>query len=453
MGTALIFLGLLVFSAHLFSMIFSKKKIPDVLLLLIIGVLIGPVLNLVTPEDFGSMGSVFTSVTLVVILFEGGTGISISDLKESWRSTIKLTASSFLSAAVIVSVICNFFGMDLLNSIITGSILAGTSSAVVIPLAQHLKLSNQTKTSLILESALTDVLCIVFAFAFIDAKLMGNGLNVGKVAGNVLSSFVLAILIGFVGAIVWASLLQKIRQLRNSMFLTPAYLFIIYGVAEVLGYSGAIASLAFGITIANMEYFNFKFLEKYQKNKNLKLNDNEKSFIGEIGFVLKTFFFVYVGLSIPFSDFHSIMIGAIITLALFGVRVIVAKFFSPSSANSFDKSAISVMIPKGLAAAVLASVPEQLGLPGGESIKYITFSVVLFSILLCSILILLIERYPRFAVAMQFVFRQKGRFSKKSKTNNPNPSDKTANQTTETPKELNETAEELDETPEKTDII
>ena len=268
MGTALIFLGLLVFSAHLFSMIFSKKKIPDVLLLLIIGVLIGPVLNLVTPEDFGGMGSVFTSVTLVVILFEGGTGISISDLKESWRSTIKLTASSFLSAAVIVSVICNFFGMDLLNSIITGSILAGTSSAVVIPLAQHLKLSNQTKTSLILESALTDVLCIVFAFAFIDAKLMGNGLNVGKVAGNVLSSFVLAILIGFVGAIVWASLLQKIRQLRNSMFLTPAYLFIIYGVAEVLGYSGAIASLAFGITIANMEYFNFKFLEKYQKNKN-----------------------------------------------------------------------------------------------------------------------------------------------------------------------------------------
>ena len=169
--------------------------------------------------------------------------------------------------------------------------------------------------------------------------------------------------------------------------------------------------------------------------------------------MLKTFFFVYVGLSIPFSDFHSIMIGAIVTLALFGVRVIVAKFFSPSSANSFDKSAISVMIPKGLAAAVLASVPEQLGLPGGESIKYITFSVVLFSILLCSILILLIERYPRFAVAMQFVFRQKGGFSKKSKTNNPNPSDKTANQTTETPKELNETAEELDETPEKTDII
>ncbi|MEE1097963.1 MAG: cation:proton antiporter [Bacteroidales bacterium] len=407
MGSVLIFLGILVFSAHLFSMIFSKKKIPDVLLLLIIGVLIGPVLNFVSPEDFGSVGGVFTSITLVVILFEGGTGISIGDLRDSWRSTVKLTASSFVAAAVVVSAISYWFGNDLLNSITIGAILAGTSSAVVIPLAQHLKLSTQTKTSLILESALTDVLCIVFAFAFMNAKLMGSGLNVGKVAGNVLSSFVLATLLGVIGAIVWASLLQKIRQLRNSMFLTPAYLFIIYGVAEVLGYSGAIASLAFGITIANMEYFNFKFLEKYQKNKNLKLNENEKSFISEIGFVLKTFFFVYIGLSIPFSDFKCIMIGAIITLALFVTRVITTIFFSPNNSNAFDKSVISVMVPKGLAAAVLASVPEQLGIPGGETIKYITFSVVFFSILLCSVFILLVEKYPRISIFLQFFFKAK----------------------------------------------
>ncbi len=407
MGTALIFLGILVFSAHLFAMMFSKKKIPDVLLLLVIGVLMGPVLGLVSPEDFGAVGGVFTSVTLVVILFEGGTGISIGDLRRSWQSTVSLTASSFVVAATVSAAICSFFGMDLLNSIILGSILAGTSSAVVIPLAQQLKLTNTTRTTLILESAITDVLCIVFAFAFINAKLMGSGLNVGKVAGNVIASFVLASLLGYIGAMIWASLLQKIRMLRNSMFLTPAYLFIIYGLAEVLGYSGAIASLAFGITIANMEHFHFKFLEKYQKNKNLKLNENETSFIGEISFVLKTFFFVYIGISIPFSDGKCIMIGALITVALFVFRIITAKFFSPKDSNGYDKSVIATMIPKGLAAAVLASVPEQMGLEGGEMIKYITFSVVLFSILLCSVLILLIEKYPRVNVLLRFVFKPK----------------------------------------------
>ncbi len=407
MGTALIFLGILVFSAHLFAMIFSKKKIPDVLLLLVIGVLIGPVLKLVSPSDFGAVGGVFTSVTLVVILFEGGTGISLKDLRDSWQSTVKLTVSSFVIAAAVVAIICSSFGMDLLNSVIIGSILAGTSSAVVIPLATQLKIGTQARTTLILESAITDVLCIVFAFAFIDAKLMGSGLNVGKVTGNVVASFVLATLLGFIGAMVWASLLQKIRMLRNSMFLTPAYLFIIYGLAEVLGYSGAIASLAFGITIANMEYFNFKFLEKYQRNKNLKLNETEKSFIGEISFVLKTFFFVYIGISIPFSDGKCIMIGALITVAIFFFRILTAKFFSPKDSNGYDKSVIATMIPKGLAAAVLASVPEQMGLEGGAMIKYITFSVVFFSILLCSILILLIEKYPRVNVLLHFVFKPK----------------------------------------------
>lgn len=48
-----------------------------------------------------------------------------------------------------------------------------------------------------------------------------------------------------------------------------------------------------------------------------------------------------------------------------------------------------MMIPKGLAAAVLATLPEQAGIPGGEAIKYITYSVVFISILLTSILILL----------------------------------------------------------------
>lgn len=414
MGATLIFLGILVFSAHLFAMIFSKKKIPDVLLLLMIGVLIGPVLKIVSPSDFGAVGGVFTSVTLIVILFEGGTGISINDLKTSWKPTAMLTFTGFFVAAFVVTIVCLSFGMQLLDSITLGAILGGTSSAVVIPLAQHLQLSNTTKTSLILESAITDVLCIVFALAFIDAARMGANLNVGKIAGNVIASFVLATFLGFASAMIWASLLQKIRSLRNSMFLTPAYLFIIYGLAEVLGYSGAIASLSFGITIANMEYFNFKFLEKYQKDKNLKLNDSETSFVGEISFVLKTFFFVYIGISIPFSDSKSILIGGLITIGLLLSRIIIAKYCSPKGANIFDKSTIGLMIPKGLAAAVLASVPEQLGMPSGAEIKYITFSVVLFSILICSIMILLIEKQPKMNVLFRFVF--KSHLKRKPKT-------------------------------------
>lgn len=314
MGEALIFLGILIFSAHLFSMIFSRKKIPDVLLLLIIGIIVGPLLGLISPTFMGRAGGIFTTVVLVVILFDAGTDISIHDLKNAWKPTITLTISSVIGSIILVTAIVYGIGqlvyyassgmvsdnllplirentvaaisnevlhpikgVSFVNSLIIGIILSGTSSAVVIPLAQQLKLGKDAKTALVLESAITDIICFVLALAFMQSALAGGGVNIGSITGGVISSFVMATIIGFVSALAWASLLHKIRTFKNSMFLTPAYLFIVYGISESLGFSGAITALAVGITITNMDFFKFKFLEKHQKGKNLKQTENEES--------------------------------------------------------------------------------------------------------------------------------------------------------------------------------
>ena len=63
------FVGILVFLAHLFTGIFSRTRIPDVILLIIIGICVGPLLNLVSPSQFGEVGPVFTTITLIIILF------------------------------------------------------------------------------------------------------------------------------------------------------------------------------------------------------------------------------------------------------------------------------------------------------------------------------------------------------------------------------------------------
>jgi NhaP-type Na+/H+ or K+/H+ antiporter len=57
-----------------------------------------------------------------------------------------------------------------------------------------------------------------------------------------------------------------------------------------------------------------------------------------------------------------------------------------------DATLFSVVIPKGLAAAVLASVPLQHGVSGGEYIQNLTYAVVMFSIVLTSILIFLVDK-------------------------------------------------------------
>ena len=404
MGPILISIGVLVFSAHLFAVFFKKKRVPDVLLLIIIGLIIGPLLHLVDVNDLREAGAFFSSVTLVFILFEGGTDISIKTLKDSWKSLMRIMFPSFVLSVLIVGFIgWRFLDLSVNAALLLGTILGGTGSTVVIPLVRQLNIREDTKTILMLESAITVVLSIVIGLAFLETFDYGS-LDVFRVIGKVVSSFVMATLIGITGGIIWSSLLEKTRTIQNSMFLTPAFVFIIYGISESMEFSGAISALAFGIAIANTEYFEFPFLKKYHKGKMDKLNPNEKSFFSEVVFLLKTFFFVYIGISIPFDSLIALVFGVFITLALFIMRLILTRVVVPQKTKTFDKAIISTMIPKGLAAAVLATIPEQKGIPGGETIKYVVYSVVFVSIAFTSILILLSYRYPKVRRLYWFFF-------------------------------------------------
>ena len=101
-GLTIAIIGLLIFTAHLFSEIFSRKRIPDVLFLIIIGLLIGPVFHWLSPDSLGNAGSLFSGITLVTILFESGTQLRFSALKDSFGGALKLTALNFVFSAIAV---------------------------------------------------------------------------------------------------------------------------------------------------------------------------------------------------------------------------------------------------------------------------------------------------------------------------------------------------------------
>ncbi|MDE5607156.1 MAG: cation:proton antiporter, partial [Bacteroidales bacterium] len=128
--------------------------------------------------------------------------------------------------------------------------------------------------------------------------------------------------------------------------------------------------------------------------KGHQLNRTEKIFFGEIVFLLKTIFFVYIGMSMEFNDVKSLLAGLAITFMLFAGRIVLTRFVMPKSAPIFDKTITSIMIPKGLAAAVLAGIPLAAGVSGGEFIRNTTYAVILFSILWVSIMILLVDKWP-----------------------------------------------------------
>ena len=413
----IVFVGLIVFVSHLFTGIFERKRIPDVLLLMLIGLLLGPIFGVVTPDDFGIAGPMFTTTTLVIILFEGGLALRFDTLKNAIRGTTALTAVNFFVTTAIVGIIAwLLFGLHPVAAFMLGSILGGTSSAVVIPMVQQLGMNQDSKTILVLESAVSDVLCIIFALALLETFSVEE-VKIGLILGKIISSFTLAALMGWLGALVWSILLNRVRTIRNTIFTTPAFVFIIFGIAEMFGFSGAISALAFGITLANIEVFNVSLLRKYIASKPITLNETEKVFFAEIVFLLKTFFFIFIGLSIQLQNLWALILGLLVTIIIFMVRVPVVKFSLRKPFAISDLTMVSIMVPKGLAAAVLASLPLQQGIEGGEFIRDITYAVILLSIIFTSVLIPIVERSATVR-SLYSVFLRRGFSVLKKKTEN-----------------------------------
>lgn len=389
-----IFVGLLIFVSHLFTGIFERKGIPDVLLLMLIGIIIGPVFGLVSPDSFGILTGVFTNITLVFILFQGGLDLRFDDMRSAIKGTSLLTVTGFLATAIASGLFAwLLIGMEPMPAFVLGCIVAGTSSAVVIPLVKQLSMRETSKTILILESAFTDVLCIVFVLALIQGY-GSEGIHVGAIIGSIMSSFILASIIGVACALLWSMLLTKVRRLNNSMFTTPAFVFVIYGVVESLGFSGAIAALAFGVSLANIDLFHFRFIRKIRNEGLVTFNDAEKQFFSEIVFLLKTFFFVFIGLSIQFSNAWALALAFFLTVMIYAIRLPVVSIAIREPLPTIDLTIMATMVPKGLAAAVLANLPIQAGLPGGELIRDITYGVILISIVFTSVMIPILTKVP-----------------------------------------------------------
>jgi NhaP-type Na+/H+ or K+/H+ antiporter len=398
MAITILAVGLLVFVGHFLADLFQRTKVPDVLILMLAGIAIGPALSLVSPDDFGEVGGVFTTLALIIILFEGGIHLNVRHLATAATDTLAVTLATFAITALGLAFLADWLlPVDFMTAALLGTILGGTSSAVVVPMLRVLNLAPRPGTVLFLESALTDVLVIVLALGLMQAlaaQQIGGAAAMGglALAGAVGRSFVIAGLIGATDAFVWSALLDRVRRVPNTVFTTFAYVFILFGVAELLGYSGAIAALVFGVAVANFPNIPDKLLGRLFTFRLTAFADHERAFFGEAVFLVKTFFFVYLGVSMTFGDLRAAATGAILAAAAFVGRAVVVRLLGPGDMSRRDAMLMIALIPKGLAAAVLASLPLEMGLAGGAMVQSTVYSAVFSSIVLCALLVFGVER-------------------------------------------------------------
>jgi potassium/hydrogen antiporter len=368
---ALVFLGLL------FEAVFRRTGIPDVLFLLGIGLVIS-MAGLFHVEDLKGLDKIFTTAALVLILFDGAVRMRLSELRKALASSVLITVLTFFTSIVGIGLLAwALFGMKPLAAAIMGAILAGTSGAVVIPTVQLLKIRAETKTVLSLESALSDVLTIVTVLALMSAATAGD-VSWGQVGTDFLLGFFGAIAIGAVTGVGWAFGMRAIRQKRSSILVVGAAVFLVYALAQGLGTFGPIACLAFGLVLGNAPEL---ARGRTAGAEDLGLTLAESNFMTEAAFLLKVLFFVYLGAALRLDGYQPFVFGGLATLALLALRAPVVRLsFRPSQTLRKDAIIAAVLVPRGLAAAILAGLVAQSGLPEGATMEAVTFGVVLFSI-------------------------------------------------------------------------
>ncbi len=385
MAVVILSLGLLYFFAHLLAITFDRTRVPDVLVLMVIGILVGPVLGFTSPEEFGAAGTVLTTIALAVILFESGTTLDLFEIAHSARSTLLVSLATAGLTILLLGVASRYaFGLPWISAFLIGTIASGTSAAVVVPMVKSLKVRERAGTLLILESAITDVTCIVFTFALLNAAAQGS-MDVGRMLGQTLAALIFAAAIGIGGGIGWLLVWDRVRRLPSSIFTTLAGAFVLYGFAEILGFAGAIAVLAFGITLTNHQHV--KLARLLGRRPLSGVRPAESEFYREMVFLLKTFFFVYLGINERVDDLARLALVAVLTLLIYLARVVVVPYLIAPDTTRREATIVAVMMPKGLAAAVLAGLPLQAGIAGGETIQAVVYGIVLVSIILTATLV------------------------------------------------------------------
>ena len=396
MAVSFLFLlaGLIIMTGFFGNLFFEKTRVSDVLVLLGIGIFLGPVFGLVNPTLLTHFAEYFGTLALIIILFEGGMDMDLDKLlKEFGTASLLVLFSFFLSTLAIAAFLNQVQGWELPVSLLLGIILGCTSAAIVIPIVSRMNLSSEIKTIISLESALSDVLAVVFTLLLIEFIILGN-VGIKAPFRAVANSFSTAIIAGILIGMVWLKVLDLFRGKKYSYMVTLAAVLITFSVVDFFGGSGAIAVLVFGLILGNSHDFG-RFLKL--RGHHL-IDDTIKFFHGEMTFFIRTFFFVYMGMIVTLKELNVRFLT--ICGALFLI-ILLVRYLSVGSTVMFyrekkqDIFTMWCMLPRGLASAVLATLPTAARIRGSEAFVDYTFVIIILTNLAMTIGVFLSDRRAR----------------------------------------------------------
>jgi cell volume regulation protein A len=375
--------------------LFAHSGIPDALWLVAAGIVLGPVLGLFDPSTLSAMAPYFGAITIIVVLFEGGSRLRIGGmLRNSPRAlALALLGFAFSSALVAVAVVlAGAAGLvpsawTLPYALLIGAILGGSSSVVVMPAVLQMHVPDAVRDMVALESALTDILCVVAATSIL-AIMVASGHATADPAVAIAGTFVVGLIAG-VGAGIGS--LPFARAIRPSPYAYPvllAALLVLYVAVDANRGSAPLAVLVFALLIGNIG-FRVPADEAHMVGS---LDEATRSIHSQITFIVKAFFFTFMGVLVGHPSVLA-AVGVGLGLLLLVARAAAVRVaLVGSGVVGRDRRIVSILLPRGLAAGVLATLPATAGLAAADPIADLVYPAVVTTIVL-------------FAIAMPFAQR------------------------------------------------
>jgi cell volume regulation protein A len=385
--------GAILILGFLSDYVFKKTGIPDILILLLIGIEIGPVLKLIDSSVLAPLSPVFSALALVIILFDGGLNLDIKKVvQDSPRAILLALLCVFLSMFSIGYFARYVLGWSLLKGFLLGAIIGGTSSSIVIPLIKGISLDEKVSTILSLESAFTDALVVVFGLTLLQfLTFPTEGAELSVIVEEVAGAFSIAIVLGFAIGIIWLRIIKSFRTGKKvyTDIVTLGVVLLFYSLTEMVGGNGAIFALMFGLVLGN----GIRISKALGIKKGIEATRFMKRFESEISFFIKTFFFVFLGLIFAVNNLITLLYSlAILALLLFGRYISVLLISFNNKILAPHRDLMTVMMPRGLSAAVLAQIVVSSNIPGTQLFPDMILLTIIYSVLISSVGIFMIKR-------------------------------------------------------------
>ena len=350
-----------------------RTGLPAIALMLVAGILAGPVAGVIRPEDdFGHLLEPAVSLAVAVILFEGGLSLNLRELAHAEGAVHRLVLVGVPVGWVLGALACYYVaGLVWPVAILFAGILVVTGPTVVIPLLRQTSVAARPRAILKWEAIVNDpigALCAVVTYEAL--RQAGGGATVLQAALALLAAAVVAGLMGWGVArlLGWALPRGYVPEFLKAPVLLVAVIATFVGSDAIQQETGLLAVTVMGIALANMGLASLRDVLRFKENMTVIL-------------VSGVFVLLSASLDLRVLLQFEWRFGLFLVVLLFAVRPATVLLSLIGSRIAWrERLFIGWIAPRGIVAVAISGLFAlrlgELGFGDGSTLVALSFAVV-----------------------------------------------------------------------------